>query len=316
MIQQKIIQQIKQYHTIIIHRHVRPDADAYGSQVGLKEMIKHSFPEKRVYAVGEEDSALYFLARMDEISDEVYEQALVIVCDTANTARISDQRYLLGQEIVKIDHHPNHDEYGGLLWVDTNASSTSELIYELYLYGKQDGLHLNNEAARLIYAGIVGDTGRFLFPSTTTKTFRYAADLVAYDFDRVCLYNGLYTISDRIARLRGFILQNFSLKDSGLSIVKLTKEVLDTYKVTPVETGKLVSVLSDIDGVQAWMFLIEEDDLIRVRLRSKGPVINTIAEKYNGGGHPLAAGASVSNWEQANMLIEDLHATCYAYKRI
>ncbi|MGM8213587.1 DHH family phosphoesterase [Virgibacillus sp. W0430] len=316
MTKQKIIQQIKQYDTIIIHRHVRPDADAYGSQVGLKEILKQSFPQKKVYAVGEEDSALHFLARMDKISDDLYKEALVIVCDTANTARISDQRYSLGKKIIKIDHHPNHDPYGDLLWVDTSASSTSELIYELYLNGVQNGLQMNEEAARLIYAGIVGDTGRFLFPSTTKKTFRYAAELVAFPFDRARLYGELYTISADIARLRGYILQHFTLNNSGVSSVKLTKEILEKYNVTPIETGKLVSAVSDIEGVQAWVFFIEEENLIRVRLRSKGPVINELAEKYNGGGHPLAAGASVSSWEEADKLINELNDVCLTYTQL
>src|SRR5690625_1288894 len=128
-----IINKIKLYDTIIIHRHVRPDADALGSQNGLKEMIQTSFPDKKVYAVGEEDVNLHFLARMDHISDDVFADALAIVCDTANTGRISDQRYTLAKEVIKIDHHPNHDKYGDFLWVDTTVSSTSELIYELYL---------------------------------------------------------------------------------------------------------------------------------------------------------------------------------------
>ncbi|MGM8366286.1 DHH family phosphoesterase [Virgibacillus sp. W0181] len=314
MIIEKVIREIKRYHTIIIHRHVRPDADAYGSQVGLKEIIKNSFPDKDVYVVGEEDPALDFLAKMDQITDELYKGALVIVCDTANTARISDDRYKLAEKLVKIDHHPNNDAYGDLLWIDTTASSTCELIYELYLTGQKEGLHMNDEAARLIYAGIVGDTGRFLFPSTTNKTFRYAAELVSYTFDRVQLYNGLYTITDRIARLRGYILQNYKLSGSGLSTIRLTKEILQMHRVTPAETGKLVSVLGDIEGIKVWVFFIEEDELIRVRLRSKGPIINEIAGKYDGGGHPLAAGASVTTWEQADTLIDELDGVCQGYK--
>src|SRR5690625_2521357 len=160
---QKIINLIKKYDTIVIHRHVRPDADAIGSQCGLKEMIQVTFPNKKVFAVGEEDPSLYFLARMDQIDDAIYEDALIIICDTANTERISDERYKLGKKIVKIDHHPNHDAYGDVLWVDTEASSTSELIYELYVYG-QDTFQINDTFAKLIYGGIVGDTGRFLFP--------------------------------------------------------------------------------------------------------------------------------------------------------
>jgi len=310
---QQIIDMIKKYDTIIIHRHVRPDADAIGSQCGLKEMIQLTFPNKKVFAVGEEDPSLHFLARMDQIEDGLYEGSLVIVCDTANTERISDERYKLGDQVIKIDHHPNHDAYGDVLWVDTNASSTSELIYELYLYYK-DTFKINHTFARLIYGGIVGDTGRFLFPSTSNKTFRYAAQLIEFDFDRKELYDGLYRISENIARLRGYILANFKLTASGASAIKLTKEILQKYDVAPIDTGKLVGALGDVEHIKAWALFIEEEDLIRVRLRSKGPIINTLAAKYNGGGHPLASGATVDSWEEADQLHDELDAICSTFK--
>lgn len=311
MSKRKIIQAIKEFDRIIIHRHVRPDPDAYGSQAGLKEMIKSSFPEKEVFIVGEEDPALHFLVRMDDVSDSLYTDALVIVCDTANTERISDERYTLGKKVIKIDHHPNNDPYGDILWIDTNASSTSEMIYELYLEAKDDGFQMNNDAARLIYAGIVGDTGRFLFPSTSTKTFQYAAELVTYNFDRPSLYQGMYSIKDNIARLRGHVLKHFELSPNGVSSVKLSQSTLQAYNISPLETGQLVSILGDIEGIKAWAFFIEEeDDLIRVRLRSKGPIINEIAARYGGGGHPLAAGASVKSWDEADLLVEELEAAC------
>lgn len=311
MSKRKIIQAIKEFDRIIIHRHVRPDPDAYGSQAGLKEMIKSSFPEKEVFIVGEEDPALHFLVRMDDVSDSLYTDALVIVCDTANTERISDERYTLGKKVIKIDHHPNNDPYGDILWIDTNASSTSEMIYELYLEAKDDGFQMNNHAARLIYAGIVGDTGRFLFPSTSTKTFQYAAELVTYNFDRPSLYQGMYSIKDNIARLRGHVLKHFELSPNGVSSVKLSQSTLQAYNISPLETGQLVSILGDIEGIKAWAFFIEEeDDLIRVRLRSKGPIINEIAARYGGGGHPLAAGASVKSWDEADLLVEELEAAC------
>src|SRR5690625_6730317 len=308
----KIIQMIKAYDTIIIHRHVRPDPDALGSQAGLKEIIKETYPHKRVYAVGEEDPAFTFLTRMDEIADKVYDNALVIVCDTANTERISDDRYHLGDKLIKIDHHPNVDVYGDIFLVDTEASSTSEIIYELY---NQSGLQMSDEAAKLLYAGIVGDTGRFLFPSTTNKTCLYAEELVTYPFDRTALYNGLYRIKDNIARLRGYILQTYKLNPHGSCSVKLTQEILDEYGVTSLETGQLISVLGDVEDILAPTFFIEEGEIIRVRLRSKGPVINEIAEKYNGGGHPLASGATVYSWEEAELLMKDIEEACREYRK-
>ncbi|MFA1821286.1 bifunctional oligoribonuclease/PAP phosphatase NrnA [Virgibacillus oceani] len=307
----QIMDTIKAYETIIIHRHVRPDPDALGSQAGLKEIIKQTYPDKKVYAVGEEDPSFIFLTQMDEINDSIYEDALVIVCDTANMERISDDRYELGEKLIKIDHHPNVDVFGDIYYVDTEASSTSEIIYELY---KQSELQMNEAAARLLYAGIVGDTGRFLFPSTTNKTFLYAAELVTYPFDRTALYNGLYRIKDNIARLRGYILQTYKLNPNGSCSVKLTQEILDEYGVTSLETGQLISVLGDVDDIIAPTFFIEEDGIIRVRLRSKGPVINEIAEKYNGGGHPLASGATVYSWEEAENLIRDIEEACREYR--
>ncbi|MYL58421.1 bifunctional oligoribonuclease/PAP phosphatase NrnA [Virgibacillus halodenitrificans] len=313
MITRQILDDIRAFDTIIIHRHVRPDPDALGSQGALMELIKENFPEKKVYVVGEEDPSLTFLVRMDTIEEEVYEGALVIVCDTANAARICDQRYDLGEKLIKIDHHPNVDTYGDLRWVDTNASSTSEMIYEFYLE-LQDKLSMNVKAARLIYAGIVGDTGRFLFPSTTTKTFHYAAELVAYDFDRTALYDGIYSMKESIARMRGYILTNYTLSPEGMSTVKLTRDILNEFGVSPVDTGQLVGVLGEVEGIKAWVFFIEEEDLIRVRFRSKGPIVNDIAAKYNGGGHPMAAGASVPTWEEAEKVINDLHIACSDYK--
>jgi bifunctional oligoribonuclease and PAP phosphatase NrnA len=304
---------IEEYNTIIIHRHVRPDPDALGSQAGLGAIIKATYPEKQVYLAGEDDPSLTFLVEMDSITDSTFEQALIIICDTANTGRIDDERYIKGDKIIKIDHHPNVDPYGDISWVDTTASSTSEMIYEFY--AKANGLKMTAEAARLLYGGIVGDTGRFLFPSTTKRTLQVAAELVNYDFDRSSLYDGIYNVKDHIARLRGYILQNFTLNETGLSVIKLTTDILDRFQVSVLETGQLVGTLGDIEGIVAWVFFIEEEDQIRVRLRSKGPVINEVAAKYNGGGHPLASGASVYSWEEAERVVNDLEEVVISFHK-
>ncbi|QTN00067.1 bifunctional oligoribonuclease/PAP phosphatase NrnA [Sediminibacillus dalangtanensis] len=309
----EIIEKIKQYQTIIIHRHVRPDPDAFGSQAGLGELIKYSFPEKTVYLVGDEDPSLSFLAKMDTVPDELYETALVIVCDTANQARIADQRYKNGNELIKIDHHPNVDPYGDYAWVETEASSTSEMIYELYLEGREMGFAFNDKAARLIYAGIVGDTGRFLFPSATKKTFQYASELVTYEFDRPKLYDALYNTKPNVARLKGYILQHFKISEAGFCNVKIPRKTLEEFGVTSLETSQFVGILGDLEGIKAWAFFVEEEDIIRVRLRSKGPVVNEIAAKYNGGGHPMAAGASVANWEETENVITDMEKVCRGF---
>ncbi|MDE3839894.1 DHH family phosphoesterase [Bacillus methanolicus] len=307
---EKILEAIEQYETIIVHRHVRPDPDACGSQGGLVEILKASYPEKHVYAVGKEEPTLHYLNRLDTIPDEIYKGALVIICDTANTERICDSRYHLGDKLIKIDHHPNEDPYGDLIWVDTDASSVSEMIYEFYLFGKEKGLKMTDKAARLLYAGIVGDTGRFLYPSTTEKTFGYAGELIRYGFSRTELYDQMYELKPNVVKLNGYILQNFDIRPSGVASMVLTKELLEEYKVRPAEASLLVGSLRNIEGVLAWAFFIEEEDQIRVRLRSKGPVINSVARKYKGGGHPLAAGASIYSWDEKESVLKDMDQAC------
>lgn len=307
----QIIDTIKKYDTIIIHRHVRPDPDAYGSQMGVKHLIRHNYPEKKVLAAGEHEETLDFLDRPDAVSDEDYSNALIIVTDTANTERVDDQRYKNGKHLIKIDHHPNDDAYGDLLHVDTSASSASELIYEIYTYGReQEGWELPDAAAKHLYAGIVGDTGRFLYPSTTQKTFEVAGELIKSDFDRNALYNGMYEMERKLLHLQGYIYQNFKMLDSGAAFVKITKEVLQQFDVTASETSLLVSSLGNVKGLKAWVIFIEEETEIRVRLRSKGPIVNTLAKQFGGGGHPLASGATAYTWEEADRVIEDLDEIC------
>ncbi|KMY30164.1 oligoribonuclease [Lysinibacillus xylanilyticus] len=311
----QIIDTIASYETIIIHRHVRPDPDAYGSQQGLKELILANYPEKKVFAVGEHDESLSFLANPDNITDDIYDDALVIVTDTANTERVDDQRYTKGKMIIKIDHHPNDDQYGDLLWVDTNASSCSEMIYELFEEGKQvANWILSDASARLLFAGIVGDTGRFQFPSTTVKTFKIAGELITYNFDRNQIFDGMYEMEQKLLNLQGYIYQNFKIDEYGAAHIKLTKELLAEFKVVPSEASLLVGCLGSVKGICAWVVFIEEADQIRVRLRSKGPIINTLAKEFNGGGHPLASGATAYSWEEAERVITRLQEICKAYQ--
>ncbi len=310
----KIIELIKAYDKIILHRHERPDPDAYGSQVGLGEIIKTTYPHKTVLLAGKEDPELNYLSRLDDIKDDDFKGALIIVCDTANVERICDQRYNLGEKIIKIDHHPNRDPYGDLMWVDTEASSTSEMIYELYKEGKNEGFRLNDRSARLLYAGIIGDTGRFLFPSTTERTFAAAKELVTYDFDRSELYANMYDISLKIAKFRGQLMKELAPTEHGVAYFKINQALLDEYDLTESDTQSLVSIPGNIKGIIAWVFFVEDGDVIRVRIRSKGPTINDVASRYNGGGHPLASGARIYSWDEADKVIQDLNEVCKQYR--
>ena len=306
----EIREKITKYDRIIIHRHVRPDLDAVGSQVGLATWIKDNFPDKEVYYVGENDETLTYLVTMDEIDDQMYQGALVIICDTANHPRIDDQRYSLGKERIKIDHHPIVDQYGDLNWVDTTASSTSEMIYNLITSSNEAGFKVSTEVARLLYAGIIGDTGRFLFQSTTPRTFEIASELVKHSFDRSEIYENLYEVEPALAKLKGWLLDQLSVDDLGVVAIKLTQDILEKYQVTADQSSALVQVYGSIKGIDCWAMFVEEDDQIRVRIRSKKTKINHVAEQFNGGGHPFASGATVYSWEEADRLTDALKEAC------
>jgi len=300
----KILDTILSYDVIIIHRHSRPDPDALGSQGGLAALIKDNFPDKKVFIVGEEVDSLKFLSVMDQIDEASYRGALVIVCDTANQARVSDDRYTKGDMLIKIDHHPNEDPYGDLIWVDTSASSVSEMIVKLYQECSQ--LILSDQAARLLYAGIVGDTGRFLFNNTTPTTFQCASFLVQKSFDRQRLVDQLNEMPEHLMRFKGYVLEHFELIDGMVGHMKLTQKLLNDYGVTPQEGALLINSFLELEGIKAWAFFVEEPDQIRVRLRSKGPVVNELAREYSGGGHPMASGATVYSWKECDELLVQL----------
>ena len=300
----QILEKIKAYDTIIIHRHMKPDPDALGSQMGLKYLLEKHFPDKHIKAVGFNEPTLTWLAKMDTVEDSDYQGALVIVCDTANTARIDDKRYDKGDYLIKIDHHPNDDQYGDLAWVDTNSSSASEMIA---LFAEATNLDLSDYAARLLCAGIIGDTGRFLYPSTSARTLRIASHLREHNFDFSELTRKMDTISFKIAKLQGYVYDHLEVDENGATRVTLTQEVLQAYNVTDAETAAIVGAPGRIDSVSLWGIFVEQaDGHYRVRLRSKFVPINGVAKEHDGGGHPLASGANSYSLEENEQIYQEL----------
>lgn len=304
---EQIISKVESYETIIIHRHVRPDPDAFGSQFGLKRFLQARYPEKQIFAVGEMEPSLAFMGTLDQVDDQTYQDALVIVCDTANAPRVDDERFNKGQVLIKIDHHPPVDQYAEINYVDTDASSTSEIIYQMI--EAVDGLsQMNASIATALYLGIVGDTGRFLFNNTTPRTMAIASALLTYDIEHTALLNQLGEKDPYLMPFQGYVLQNFVLEDNGFCYVKITKDVLAKYNVSASEASLFVNTIADLKGLKVWVFAVDEGSEIRCRIRSKGIVINDVAADFGGGGHPNASGVSVDDWDAFEQLATQLRA--------
>lgn len=309
MFNTEILKAIEAYDTIIIHRHVNPDPDAVGSQLGLRESLRATYPEKKIYAVGFNEPSLSRLGLMDEISDDTYNGALVIVNDTANTPRIDDDRYNTGDKLLKIDHHPNIDPYGDELFVDTSASSVSEIWASVILDDSND-LKMVDDAALAFFIGMVGDTGRFLFDNTTSKTLYTAAALLEYDFNASERMQETNTQSESQAKLQGYSLTHMHLvADGKANYVIVPKTVLDELNMTAEQAHNIVQLPGTVEGVKAWITFVElPDGQYRCHLRSKVPAINGIAEQHNGGGHAKASGATAKDQEEIKQMVEELAA--------
>lgn len=300
---QRILNKIKAYNTIIIHGHKRPDGDCYGAQFGLKNIITSSFPDKKVYVVGETSDFVDYVGKMDIITDDIYEGALSIVVDTAVKDRISDQRYALGKEVIKIDHHIPVDNYGNLRWVDTTFPSCAQMITYFY-YKFKDELTLNEAGAIALYTGIVTDTGRFRFRGVSKLTHQLAGLLIEKGVDVEYIDQMLSKESLEMIALKGYVYSNFVTR-KGFVYIKMTRDVIEKFNVTDEQAASNVNLIGGIDGYPVWALFMEYPNEIRIRLRSSGPTIDKLANKYQGGGHAKASGCKLESWDQLEQFVLD-----------
>jgi len=311
---QLILDKILEYQKIIIHMHMRPDGDCYGAGFGLKYILQESFPEKAVYIVGETAEYVKFLGNVDSIPDETYEGALSICVDTATRDRVADQRFSKGKFVIKIDHHLPVDEYGDYQYVDVTRPATSQIILEFYLE-YSNILKLNMDAAKALYTGIVTDTGRFKYRSVTSDTFKAVAHLLDFGLNFTDVLSILDIKTENQMKLQGFVLQNFEKTPNGVAYIKMTPEIIQKHAVSMEEATSLVNELSCLEDCPVWILFAEyENNIVRARLRSKGPAINLLANQYGGGGHPMACGASVGTWNDVEKMLKDADELVRQYK--
>jgi phosphoesterase RecJ-like protein len=307
-----VLEQIKKYNTIIIHRHTNPDGDALGSQIGLREIIKHNFPTKTVYTVGDGSKRFGFMegAEMDEISDETYGGALAIILDTSAKALICDSRYELAESTVRMDHHIFCEKIADIEVTDTSFESCCGLITA---FAMEEGLELTPLAAKSLYTGMVTDSGRFRYDSTTSKTHTLAAHLMKTEFSTADIYRNLYADDFSFIRLRAQFVLKIQFTEKNVAYIYTTRDELDSYGVDNFTVSRgMVNVMGEIRGVDIWANFTETDEGVLCELRSSKYNINQIAVKHGGGGHLKASGATLKDKAEAmemlaelNMLIEE-----------
>ena len=303
-----VIDAVKAFDVIIIHRHKSPDGDALGSQIGLKHLILENFPGKTVYMVGDSAGRYGFMkdSVMDEISDDVFKGALSLILDTSAKHLISDDRYTLSKHTCRIDHHLFVEKIADTEYIDTSSESCAGLIAQMAM---DNGLVVNNMAATALYTGMATDSGRFRYDSTNGNTMRRAAFLLDQKIDISEIYRNLYASDFEQLLLRAKYTLKTKFTENKVAYIVTTKEELKESgsDLFAISRG-MVGIMSDIRGVDIWVNFTETENGVLCELRSDKYNINPIAVKYGGGGHKKASGATVKNLDEAMKMLSDLDA--------
>ena len=302
----EVIKLIERYNRIIIHRHSKPDGDALGAQLGLKAIIQENYPKKMVYVVGDMTNRYAFMGEMDNIPDSFYSDALAIVCDSSEQFLINDERYKKAEKIIKLDHHLYREKFGDVEIVDDSFESCCGLIGDIAFTNK---LKVNKVAATNLYIGMVTDSGRFRFDSTTPRTFNIAAKLLESDIDLLEIYGNLYNDDLETVMLRAKYTLKMQFTKHNVAYIMTTKEEINELNVDIFTISRsMVNTMAGIKGIDIWVNFTEDPNMtgVFVEIRSNKYNINPIAVKYGGGGHAKASGATVSSFDEAYQLLNDL----------
>ncbi len=310
-----ILNKIKAYDRIVISRHSRPDGDAVGSTKGLCEVLRDSFPSKEIYLVNDDYcDYMAFLGSEDKLDASDYENALLIVLDTATRERVSNKNLSRAREVIKIDHHVDIAPYGDLYWVEDYRSSCCEMIAD-FVDTFKDELIVSTSAATYIYAGMVTDSGRFRYRDVSGETMRLAGTLLDRGIDVETLYSNLYLDKYEMLKFKAYFLSKIKLTKNGVAHLYIDRATQTRLGMSNEDASAQVSLMDSIRGSLVWLAFIENaDGSIRVRLRSRYMTINKLAERYHGGGHECAAGATVYTKSEKTKLLREADRLIKEYK--
>ena len=303
---EEILNKIEEYDCICLYRHVNPDYDAFGSQFGMYDLIKNTFSNKTVYMEGDFSSDLVqkFNIEMNIEKPKFEQPVLGIVLDTANKERIDGESYQQCKEIIKIDHHIVVESYGNINLEDSSASSCSQMVA---LFLKNERVHLTSFGAASLYMGIMGDTNRFMYSGTDCRTFEAATYLYNCGFDMQALYERMYMKKASDLKVNAFLLNHY-IEDEGIAYYILKDEDLKALNLSRERGSDYVNILSWVEEYKIWLAITEnvKDHNWRVSMRSRHCPVNVVANKYRGGGHAFASGATLLSIDELPSLLKDL----------
>ena len=293
----KLTRLIKKSKRIVIATHFNPDCDGIAAALCCGHLITHYKRRKPILFCYSPIPAKYrFLLGKWRFTRIRPSFDLLITVDAARISRIFahmghiKSARLDSKIVVNIDHHKSNDAFGELRIIRENASSTCEIIYDIF---KKLKIKVNKPLAEIFYCGIYSDTGGFIFPNTNRQSLRVASELIKLGVQPGPLVRRLNARTLDATQLLSRVLNTITIKE-GVGVMYLTQAMLADIRATMTDSENFVSFLQAIDGVRVALFFREEHRGTRVSLRSDGIIdVDELAQSFGGGGHRLAAGVKV-----------------------
>lgn len=281
---------------IVLGTHINPDGDAVCSTLAFAQALKimgknpivlmESYSDKYKFIKGSE---FIYTGNYDEINPDVF---IALDCGDKHRLGVAESIFEKAKITFNIDHHISNNNFGDNNIVNPNASSSSEIVFQII----RNFSAINKDIAAAIYTGIISDTSGFKHNSTTSETHKVAEQLLKYnipfsDIQSKILYN--HTIAE--VKVFTKALQNLEINNK-ISCTTLTEDEIKSCGATTKDLDGIVQYILNIDNIEVSVFLYQKDNgNIKASLRSKSIDVNAIVSKYGGGGHKLAAGADFTS---------------------
>lgn len=299
-ISQKELENLKKFideaDTIAISAHINPDGDALGSALGLRKSLELYGKKSDVIKISEVDDYLKFLPQIDfykNTSLEEYDLFIIVDCSEFDRIDKAIEICKKSKKVLVIDHHEGGSIKTDLNIIHSDSPASCELVYEII---KRLNLPIDKEIATLLYAGLVTDTGRFLYSNISELTFYTAAELYKIGADFETIYKNLYQ-NKEISKLQfeNHLLNKVEFK-KPYALVGVSQKTCKDFGVQMGDSESVVNMLRDLKGIEVACLVKEYgENEFKISLRSKDYLdVSKIARDNGGGGHIRASGFTIN----------------------
>jgi phosphoesterase RecJ-like protein len=290
-----IVNAFEKYKSFFIAVHQNPDGDTLGAALCTASILKRQGKKVYVFSTDKVPDNLKFMPLINQVkegklpSDKNFDVCLFFECSSLKRAGDVKALAKKAKKIINIDHHKTHSHYGHINYVDKNASSTSEMVFEIFRKMK---VKLDKKQAECLYIGIVTDTGRFYYHSTTAKAVHIAAELIKLGVDPYKINDIIYGTKAMAAlKLLAIALQSLKIIRKKLAVMHLTGKDFKSAKALAEHTEDIANYGLMPPGVEVSVLIRELKNRTAVNLRSKNHCdVSKVAKLFGGGGHKNAAG--------------------------